>query len=159
SAHRIALPGQDHHDRIAGGNPPADSIRGRLKDDTVLWRAQIGALELILRRNLALHIFADLAVSLAQLLGNVAGHILIYWMICNCISAILPFASAAWATICPRSPSSRASSRCSEVSRLSWTRFFCHRSRTPASLLLNAADAKRRPASAPVTTFQTPSGS
>src|SRR5262249_120405 len=90
--HQIVALRHDQHDRIAGGNHPADSIRGRLKDDTVLWRAQIGALELILRRNLALHIFADLAVSLAQLLGNVAGHILIYWMICNCISAILPFA-------------------------------------------------------------------
>jgi hypothetical protein len=40
--------------------------------DAVLRRPDVGALELILRGHLALDVFADLAVDLAQLLGDVA---------------------------------------------------------------------------------------
>ena len=67
----------DQHDRIAGGDDAADRIRGRLEHGAVLRRADIGALELILGGDLALDIFADLAVGLAQLLGDVARQILI----------------------------------------------------------------------------------
>jgi len=65
-------------DRIAGGDHAAYRIGGRLKDDAVLGGANIGALELVLCRNLALDIFSDLAVGFAQLLGDVAGQILIH---------------------------------------------------------------------------------
>jgi hypothetical protein len=62
----------DEHDRIAGGDHAADGVRRRLEHDAVLRRADIGALELILRGHLAFNVFADLAVDLAHLLGDVA---------------------------------------------------------------------------------------
>ena len=77
STRSVSVSGTIEHDRVAGGDHAADGIRGRLEDDAVLRRADIGALELILRRHLALDIFADLAVGLAQLLGDVAGQFLI----------------------------------------------------------------------------------
>ena len=49
-----------------------------MEDDAVLRSADISALELILRRDFALDIFADLAVDFAQFLGHVAGQILIH---------------------------------------------------------------------------------
>ena len=67
--------GHDQHDRIAGGDDAADGINVRLEDNTVLRRAQIGAPKLVLRRHLALDIFADLAVGFAQFLGDVAAQL------------------------------------------------------------------------------------
>ena len=55
------------------------------------------------------------------------------WMICSSISEIFPFACATVAMSCPRSPSIRAASRSSAVTRLIGIRFFCQRSRTPSS--------------------------
>ena len=46
-------------------------------DNAVLRCADVDPLELIFRRNFALDSFADLAVGLAQLLGDVAGEILV----------------------------------------------------------------------------------
>ena len=69
--------GNNKHDRIAGGDDAADGVGGGLKDDAVLRRADIGAFKLILGGNLALNVFADLAIGLAQLLGDVAGQVLI----------------------------------------------------------------------------------
>ena len=73
---RIRL-GHDQHDGIAGGNDAADGIGRRLEDQAVLRRAQIGTLELIFGGYFAFDIFADLAVGFAQLLGHLAGELLI----------------------------------------------------------------------------------
>ena len=57
------------------------------------------------------------------------------WMICSSVSVILPLACATAAISCARSPSSRAASRSSAVSRVICTRLFFQSSRTPSSSL------------------------
>jgi len=49
----------------------------RLEHEAVLRRADVDALELVLGGDLALDEFADLAVDLAQLLGDLAGGVLV----------------------------------------------------------------------------------
>jgi hypothetical protein len=63
--------GYDKHDRVPGGDNATDGVNRRLEHDAVLRRAQIGTPELIFRSNLPLDVFADLAVGLPQLLGDV----------------------------------------------------------------------------------------
>ena len=124
----------DQHDRVAGGDDAADRVRRRLEHDAVLRRADVGALELILGRHLALDVFADLAVGLAQLLGDVAGEFLIDLEDLQLDLGDLALGLGGIGDELSRArPAILASSRSSEVSRLSWTRFFCQRSRTPAS--------------------------
>ena len=67
----------DQHDRLAGGDDAADGVDVRLEHHAVLRRADVDALELILGRDLALDEFADLAVDLAHLLGDLAAQILV----------------------------------------------------------------------------------
>src|SRR6202035_3719851 len=67
----------DQHDLVAGRDHAADRICRRLKHGAVLRRADVDAAELIFRRYLALDELADLAVGLAQFLGDVAGELLI----------------------------------------------------------------------------------
>ena len=67
----------DQHDLVAGGDDAADRIRRRLEHGAVLRRADVDAAELIFRRHLALDGFADLAVGLAQFLGDVTGELLV----------------------------------------------------------------------------------
>ena len=55
----------------------ADRVDGRLVHHAVLRRADVDALELVLGRDLALDELADLAVDLAQVLGDLAAQILI----------------------------------------------------------------------------------
>jgi hypothetical protein len=69
--------GHDQHHRITSRDHAADGVCGRLKDDAILRCAQVSSLELIFRGHLALDIFADFAVGIAQLLGDVAGEFLI----------------------------------------------------------------------------------
>ena len=65
----------DQHDGVAGGDDAADGMHVRLEHHAVLRRADVDALELILGRDLALDEFADLAVDLARLLGDLAAQI------------------------------------------------------------------------------------
>ena len=117
---------------------PPTVLDRRLKNRAVLRRANVGALELILGRHLALDEFADLAVGFAQVLGDVAGEFLINLDDLQLGLETLPLACAAAAMSWPRSPCSRASSRSSEVSRVIGIRFFAHKSRTPwSSWLMN----------------------
>ncbi len=67
--------GHDQHDRVAGGDDAADSVHRGLKHHAVLRRADVDALELVLGGDLALDEFADLAVDLARLLGDLAAQI------------------------------------------------------------------------------------
>ena len=60
---------------VAGGDDAADGVHGGLKHRAVLRRANFDALELIFRSHLALDEFADLAVDLARLLGDLAAEI------------------------------------------------------------------------------------
>src|SRR5262249_14849193 len=69
----------DEHDRVTGCDHAADRVNRQLKDGSVLWGANVGAFELVLGRDFALDELADLAINLAQFLGDVAGDILIYW--------------------------------------------------------------------------------
>src|SRR5262249_910993 len=50
----------------------------QLKVRSCSWGAKVGSFELVLGRDLALDKLADLAINLAQFLGDVAGDILIY---------------------------------------------------------------------------------
>ena len=63
--------------RLAGGDHAADVCTAELMDDAVLRRADVDALELVLRGDLALDELADLAVDLAQFLGDLAAQFLI----------------------------------------------------------------------------------
>ncbi len=56
------------------------------------------------------------------------------------VSAILPLDCAIEAMSCPRSPSRRACSRSSVVTRVNWTSCFAHSSRTPSQFLLDPLD-------------------
>jgi hypothetical protein len=53
-------------------------VNCQLKDGSVLWGADVDTLELVFGRDFALDELADLAINLAQFLGDVAGDILIY---------------------------------------------------------------------------------
>src|SRR5262245_64003075 len=70
--------GDDEHDRIAGRDHAADRVNRRLKNGSVLRGANVDAFELVLGRDFALDELADLAINLAQFLGDIAGNILIY---------------------------------------------------------------------------------
>src|SRR5262249_40188998 len=70
--------GHDEHDRIAGRDHAADRVNRQLKDSSVLWGADVDAFELVLGRHFPLDELADLAINLAQFLGDVARDILIY---------------------------------------------------------------------------------
>jgi hypothetical protein len=96
------------HDRITGGDHAPDGVRRRLEHDAVLRRPDVGALELILGRHLALDEFADLAVDLAQLLGGVARLLLVDLEDLQLGLDDLALASAAAAISWPRSPYRRA---------------------------------------------------
>ena len=76
--HEIVALRHDQHDRITGRDHAADRIGRRLKDDAILRGADVGALELILRRDLALDKLADFAVDITQLLSDVAGKVLVH---------------------------------------------------------------------------------
>ena len=91
----------------------------RLEHHAVLRRADVGALELVLRRHLALDEFADLAVDLAQFLGDVAAEILVDLENLQLGLGDLALGLGGDAISWPRSPSSRAASRSSEVSLVS----------------------------------------
>ena len=67
----------DHHDGVAGGDHAADGVNRRLLDHAVLRRADIDPPQLVFGRDLALDEFADLVVGLAQILGDVADHVLV----------------------------------------------------------------------------------
>ena len=77
----------------------ADGVRRGLEDHAVLRRADIGTFKLIFRRHLALDVFANLAVGLAQFLGDVGGELLIDFDDLQLSSTILPLASAAAAIL------------------------------------------------------------
>jgi hypothetical protein len=74
---RVSL-GHDEHDRVAGRDHAADSMNRQLEHGSVLWGANLDALELVLGGDLALDEFADLAVHFAQFLGDLAGEFLVY---------------------------------------------------------------------------------
>src|SRR5262249_42466488 len=67
----------DQHHRVARGDDAADGVDRELMHHAVLGRAQVDALELVLRRHLALAELADLALDLAELFRDVAAEILI----------------------------------------------------------------------------------
>ena len=67
----------DQHDRVAGGDHAADCVHLRFQHDAVLRRADVDALELIFRRDLALDEFTELGVDLAHVLGDLAAQVLI----------------------------------------------------------------------------------
>src|SRR6202012_4162931 len=67
----------DDHDGVTGGDDATDRMHGRLLDHAVLRRADIDAPQLILGGDLALDEFADLVVGLAQILGDLACHVLV----------------------------------------------------------------------------------
>ena len=67
----------DHHDRLAGRNDAADRVHGRLEDRAVLRRADVGALELVERRDLAFDEFSDARIDFAHFLCNFAREILV----------------------------------------------------------------------------------
>src|SRR5262249_50530607 len=68
----------DEHDRVTGRDHAADRVNRQLKDGSALWGANVGAFELVLGGDFALDELADLAINLAQFLGDLAGNILIY---------------------------------------------------------------------------------
>jgi hypothetical protein len=68
--HEIVALRHDQHDRITGRDHAADRIGRRLKDDAILRGADVGALERILRGDLALDKLADFAVDITQLLSE-----------------------------------------------------------------------------------------
>src|SRR5215203_5224162 len=67
----------DQHDGLSGRDHPADRVDGRLVHHPVLRRSDIDALQLVLGRDLALDELGNLALDLAQVLGNLAAQILI----------------------------------------------------------------------------------
>src|SRR6266702_1999224 len=67
----------DQHQGVAGGDDATHRVHVRLKHHAVLWRADVDAAELILGRDLALDRLADLVIGLAQILGNLAHHVLV----------------------------------------------------------------------------------
>src|SRR5215208_6318904 len=67
----------DQHDRLAGGDHATDRMHSRLMHHPVLRRADVDALQLILGRDLALDELGDLALRLAQVLGDLAAQFLI----------------------------------------------------------------------------------
>ena len=76
--HRQPVGGRhDHHDRFASGDNAADGMHRRLKNGAILRRADIGAFELVERRNFAFDEFADLGIDLAHFLRDFAGEILV----------------------------------------------------------------------------------
>src|SRR6185369_9567512 len=70
-------PRHHHHDGVAGGDDAAHGVYRRLQHDAVLRRTDVDAAELILRGDLALDELADLVVCLAQILGDLADHVLV----------------------------------------------------------------------------------
>src|SRR5262245_51284088 len=70
--------GDDEHDGITGRDHAADRVNRQLKNGSVLRGANVDAFELVLSRDFALDELADLAINLAQFLGDIAGNILIY---------------------------------------------------------------------------------
>jgi hypothetical protein len=60
-----------------GGDDAADGVHRRLQHDAVLRRADVDAAQLILGGDLALDELADLVVGLAQILGDLADHVLV----------------------------------------------------------------------------------
>src|SRR6266702_2959056 len=67
----------DQHEGVTGGDDAADGMHSRLQHHAVLRRADVDAAKLILGGDLALDQFADLVVGLAQILGDLADHILV----------------------------------------------------------------------------------
>src|SRR5829696_6272079 len=67
----------DQHDGLSGRDHPAHRVDGRLVHHPVLRRSDIDALQLVLGRDLALDELGNLALDLAQILGNLAAQILI----------------------------------------------------------------------------------
>jgi len=60
-----------------GGDDAAERMHRRLLDDAVLRRADVDAAELVLGGDLAFDQFADLVLGLAQVLGDLAHHVLV----------------------------------------------------------------------------------
>src|SRR5215207_2305939 len=69
--------GDDHHDSLASDDHAADGMHGRLVDHAILGRPDVDTLELILGRDLALDELGDLALGLAQVLGDLRAQVLI----------------------------------------------------------------------------------
>src|SRR6266403_556491 len=67
----------DHHDGVAGSDHPAHGMDRRLQHDAVLRGPDVDPPQLIFSRYLALDVLTDLVVGLAQILGDLADHILV----------------------------------------------------------------------------------
>src|SRR3954453_20860815 len=67
----------DQHEGVAGGDDAPNRMHGRLQHHAVLRRADVDAAQLVLGGDLALDHFADLVVGLAQILGDLADHVLV----------------------------------------------------------------------------------
>src|SRR3954454_20038000 len=67
----------DQHEDVARGDDPTNRVYGRLQHHASLWRTDIDAAKLVLGGDLALEHFADLVVGLAQILGDLADHVLV----------------------------------------------------------------------------------
>src|SRR4051812_5524414 len=67
----------DQHESVAGGDDAANGMHRRLQHHAVLWRADVDTAKLVLGGDLALDHFADLVVGLAQILGDLADHVLV----------------------------------------------------------------------------------
>src|SRR4051812_11703788 len=67
----------NQHEGVAGGDDATNRMHGRLQHHAVLRRADVDAAKLVLGGDLALDHFADLVVGLAQILGDLADHVLV----------------------------------------------------------------------------------
>src|SRR6185312_11273525 len=67
----------DQHDGVTSRDDSAYSVHFRLEHDAILWCANVDALELVLRRDLALDELAIFGVDLAHVLSDLAAQILI----------------------------------------------------------------------------------
>ena len=107
----------------------------KLLHDTGLRSADLDALQLIHRRDLAFDQFRDLGADVGQLLGHVAAQVLVdlddLQLGLRNLSLALRHCRDELSALAFR----RAPSRSSAVTRVMGTRFFCERSRTPSSPL------------------------
>ena len=67
----------DHHDRLAGADHAADGVHGELVHDAVLGRPDLELLQLVLGGDLALRQLVEFRFVLAELLGDLAPHVLV----------------------------------------------------------------------------------